>query len=109
MAGPVTQLVKAGRVKTVRVFKSLESGHRNEVPARRVVGLTLAFAKICAGDCYELLHVSVALVQLEGCSCTFRIERYRQVVGEDADRGIADYADARRAVESLYGNDLNPF
>lgn len=31
------------------------------------------------------------------------------MVGEDADRGIADYAEARRAVESLYGNDLNPF
>jgi hypothetical protein len=42
-------------------------------------------------------------------SGTFLIERYRQVVGEDADRGIADYADARRAVESLFGNDLNPF
>ena len=67
MAGPVTQLVKAGSVKTVRVLKSLESGHRNEVPARRVVGLTLAFAKICAGDCYEVLRVRVALVQIEGC------------------------------------------
>ncbi|MPZ36326.1 MAG: N-6 DNA methylase [Rhodospirillales bacterium] len=42
-------------------------------------------------------------------SGTFLIERYRQVVGEDADRGIAEYAEARRAVESLYGNDLNPF
>jgi len=65
----MTQLVKAGSVKTVRVFKSLESGHRNEVPARRVVGLTLAFAKICAGDCYEILRVRVALVQIEGCHC----------------------------------------
>src|SRR3984893_9211750 len=66
MAGPVTQLVKAGSVKTVRVFKGLESGHRNEVPARRVVGLTLAFAKICAGDVYEILRIRVALVQIEG-------------------------------------------
>jgi hypothetical protein len=67
MAGPVTQLVKAGSVKTVRVFKGLERGHRNEVPAHRVVGLTLAFAKICAGDRYEILRVRVALVQIEGC------------------------------------------
>ncbi len=63
----MTQLVKAGSVKAVCVLKILESGHRNEVPARRVVGLTLAFAKICAGDCYEVLRVRVALVQIEGC------------------------------------------
>ena len=42
-------------------------------------------------------------------SGTFLIERYRQAVGEDADRGLADYSDARQAVEELWGNDLNPF
>ena len=42
-------------------------------------------------------------------SGTFLIERYRQVIGEDADRGLADYADARAAVERMAGNDLNPF
>jgi hypothetical protein len=42
-------------------------------------------------------------------SGTFLIERYRQTVGEDADRGFATYADARPAVERLYGNDINPF
>jgi hypothetical protein len=42
-------------------------------------------------------------------SGTFLIERYRQVAGEDADRGIALYDDAKRAVEALHGNDINPF
>ncbi len=42
-------------------------------------------------------------------SGTFLIERYRQVYGEIADSGTGDYADARAAVERLYGNDLNPF
>jgi len=42
-------------------------------------------------------------------SGTFLIERYQQLVGEDADRGLATYADACRAVERLAGNDLNPF
>jgi hypothetical protein len=42
-------------------------------------------------------------------SGTFLIERYRQVVGEDADRGLADYTEARDVVERLAGNDLNPF
>ena len=42
-------------------------------------------------------------------SGTFLIERYRQVVGEDADRGLAEYPEARRAAELVAGNDLNPF
>jgi hypothetical protein len=42
-------------------------------------------------------------------SGTFLIERYRQLVGEDADRGLATYEQAAGAIEHLYGNDLNPF
>ena len=42
-------------------------------------------------------------------SGTFLIERYQQVVGEDADRGIATYEDACNAVARIAGNDLNPF
>ena len=42
-------------------------------------------------------------------SGTFLIERYQQAVGEDADRGLATYADACAAVERIAGNDLNPF
>jgi len=42
-------------------------------------------------------------------SGTFLIERYQQAVGEDADRGIATYLDAREAMERIAGNDLNPF
>lgn len=42
-------------------------------------------------------------------SGTFLIERYRQVVGDAADAGLADYAEGRVAIEHLHGNDLNPF
>ena len=42
-------------------------------------------------------------------SGTFLIERYQQAVGEDADLGLASYADACAAVEAIAGNDLNPF
>ena len=42
-------------------------------------------------------------------SGTFLIERYQQAVGEDADRGLATYADACAVIERTAGNDLNPF
>ena len=42
-------------------------------------------------------------------SGTFLIERYQQAVGEDADRGLALYADACAVIERTAGNDLNPF
>ena len=42
-------------------------------------------------------------------SGTFLIERYQQVVGEDADRGIATYQDACNVITKIVGNDLNPF
>lgn len=42
-------------------------------------------------------------------SGTFLIEQYRKCAGEDADRGLATYEQARAAVERLFGNDLNPF
>jgi SAM-dependent methyltransferase len=42
-------------------------------------------------------------------SGTFLIERYRQVIGDAADAGLADYAEGCAAVERLHGNDLNPF
>ena len=42
-------------------------------------------------------------------SGTFLIERYQQVVGEDAERGIATYDNARQAIVRIAGNDLNPF
>ena len=42
-------------------------------------------------------------------SGTFLIERYQQVVGEDADRGIASFDEVVAGVERLAGNDLNTF
>ncbi len=42
-------------------------------------------------------------------SGTFVIERYQQAIGEDADRGLASYDEARAAVARIAGNDLNPF
>lgn len=42
-------------------------------------------------------------------SGTFLIERYQQAVGEDADRQIASYEDACKAIDHIAGNDLNPF
>lgn len=42
-------------------------------------------------------------------SGTFLIERYQQVVGEDADQGLATYAEVVAALERLAGNDLNTF
>lgn len=42
-------------------------------------------------------------------SGTFVIERYQQAVGEEADRGLATYDEARAAVARIAGNDLNPF
>ncbi len=42
-------------------------------------------------------------------SGTFLIERYQQVVGEDADKGLATYAEVVAALERLAGNDLNTF
>lgn len=42
-------------------------------------------------------------------SGTFLIEQYRRIVGEDADRGLATYEQARAEIERLFGNDLNPF
>lgn len=42
-------------------------------------------------------------------SGTFLIERYQQVVGEDADQGLATYAEVAAALERLAGNDLNTF
>lgn len=42
-------------------------------------------------------------------SGTFLIERYQQAVGEDADRGLASFAEVVAGVERLAGNDLNTF
>lgn len=42
-------------------------------------------------------------------SGTFLIERYQQVVGEDADRGLATFPEVVAGVERLAGNDLNTF
>lgn len=42
-------------------------------------------------------------------SGTFLIERYQQAVGEDADAGLATFAEVVAAVERLAGNDLNTF
>ena len=42
-------------------------------------------------------------------SGTFLIERYQQAIGEDADRGLASYAEACAAVGRIAGSDLNPF
>lgn len=115
MAGPVTQLVKAGSIKTVRVFKSLESGHRNEVPARRVVGLTLAFAKICAGDCYEILRGRVALVQIEGCHFASEALFWKAVALGNIEHGVlfekrdmAHFVRVGRLLVLGYEIDLDP-
>jgi SAM-dependent methyltransferase len=42
-------------------------------------------------------------------SGTFLIERYQQVVGEDADKGLATYPDVVKALNGISGNDLNTF
>lgn len=42
-------------------------------------------------------------------SGTFLIERYQQVVGEDADQGLATYGEVVAALDRLAGNDLNTF
>ncbi len=42
-------------------------------------------------------------------SGTFLIERYQQVVGEDADQGLATYAEVVAALNRIGGNDLNTF
>ncbi len=42
-------------------------------------------------------------------SGTFLIERYQQVVGEDADQGLATYSEVVAALQRLAGNDLNTF
>jgi type I restriction-modification system DNA methylase subunit len=42
-------------------------------------------------------------------SGTFLIERYQQVVGEDADRGIATYKEALDTIHNVIGNDINTF
>ncbi len=42
-------------------------------------------------------------------SGTFLIERYSQAVGDDADRGLASFAEVVAGVERLAGNDLNTF
>ncbi|GBQ91002.1 hypothetical protein AA23498_1042 [Acetobacter nitrogenifigens DSM 23921 = NBRC 105050] len=42
-------------------------------------------------------------------SGTFLIERYQQVVGEDADRGLATFDEVTAALDRLAGNDLNTF
>lgn len=42
-------------------------------------------------------------------SGTFLICAYDLVVGEDAARGVADFASARQTLENLSGNDLNGF
>jgi type I restriction-modification system DNA methylase subunit len=42
-------------------------------------------------------------------SGTFLIERYQQLVGEDADRGIATYSQVLAAFQHIAGADLNTF
>lgn len=42
-------------------------------------------------------------------SGTFLIEAYHLAMGEDLDRGIAEYKDARAALQRIRGNDLNTF
>jgi hypothetical protein len=42
-------------------------------------------------------------------SGTFLIERYQQMVGEDADQGLATYAEVLAALDRIAGNDLNTF
>ena len=59
----------------------------------------------------DRLNLTTEDCVLDPCcgSGTFLIERYQQVVGEDADRGIATYDDACQAIARIAGNDLNPF
>ena len=42
-------------------------------------------------------------------SGTFLIERYQQVVGEDADQGLATFDEVSAALSRIVGNDLNTF
>ena len=42
-------------------------------------------------------------------SGTFLIEAYRELVGDDADRGFVEYGDAVAVLGNLCGNDLNTF
>jgi len=42
-------------------------------------------------------------------SGTFLIEAYRELVGDDVDRGAADFDDVTRVLSNLCGNDLNTF
>lgn len=42
-------------------------------------------------------------------SGTFLIESYRTMVGNDIDRGAAEYGDALEALKQIAGNDLNTF
>lgn len=42
-------------------------------------------------------------------SGTFLIESYRQMVGRDVDRGVAEYSDVLEALSRIAGNDLNTF
>ena len=42
-------------------------------------------------------------------SGTFLIESYREMAGNDVDRGAAEYSDAIAALEHIAGNDLNTF
>ena len=42
-------------------------------------------------------------------SGTFLIEAYRELVGDDVDRGAAEFADVARTLSNLCGNDLNTF
>jgi hypothetical protein len=42
-------------------------------------------------------------------SGTFLIETYMELVGDDVDRGAAEFTDVARTLSNLYGNDLNTF
>ncbi len=42
-------------------------------------------------------------------SGTFLIESYRKMIGEDVDRGVAEYPDVVEALQRIKGNDLNTF
>ena len=55
------------------------------------------------------LNVEDSILDPSCGSGTFLIERYQQAVGEDADRGLASYEDARDVIQRICGNDLNPF
>jgi N-6 DNA Methylase len=59
-------------------------------------------------DALELTHEDRFMDPACG-SGTFLIERYQQVVGEDADQGLATYAQVTAALGRLAGNDLNTF